>query len=174
MGSKAALPIRLPEGRERARSPQDEGRSGPAPRLPAAQVRPGLRGAPACALRASAKEGGPPHGVTPHGAPPPHAVPAARRPPCTAPPPHGAPPPLAPPPLHGDPAMAPPRMAPLRRTAPLCTAPPLHTPHHHGTAPPGRCAWCRDLGHHRARTLVRRAWALLAEVGRPRRAHGRE
>lgn len=28
MGSKAAIPIRLPEGRERARPPQDEGRSG--------------------------------------------------------------------------------------------------------------------------------------------------
>lgn len=56
MGSKAAIPIWLPEGRELARPPQDKGHSDQASGVPAAQVRRGLRDAPACALAAVAAD----------------------------------------------------------------------------------------------------------------------
>lgn len=59
MGSKAAIPIWLPEGKERARLPQAEGLSRLGLWPPGGPGEAGLPGAPACALAAAVTTGQP-------------------------------------------------------------------------------------------------------------------
>lgn len=131
MGSKAAIPIWLPVGRERAQLPQDEGLSGLGLWPPGGPGEAGSAGS--ASLRLGCSGDTRPASTSRVPGPAGNSRQALGG--------------------GGGPAGSSEEQRPARAT-------------------PGLCTWCRGLGLHRARTRVQRARATVAEVGRPRRAHG--